>query len=266
MLAAELAFYVGCVNLHEELTTKQVELCFPTPGEREQPGLTADALRDASLVLRLGHQVVRNDVHAAGRSLVVITGANQGGKSTLLRGVGLALLMMQSGMFVAAKEFQAGVSAGIFTHYKREEDATMTSGKLDEELGRMNEIAEHLRPGDTVLFNESFAATNEREGSEIARQILHALTESGVRVFLVTHLFDLANGLHNEHPGAALFLRADRQDSGHRTFRIIEGAPLPTSYGTDLYDEVFADTTGNRPPVSANSGPPISAAAIPWSP
>jgi DNA mismatch repair ATPase MutS len=141
---------------------------------------------------------------------VVITGANQGGKSTLLRGIGLALLMMQSGMFVTATAFRASVSTGIFTHYKREEDNTMTSGKLDEELGRISEIVGHLKPGGTVLLNESFAATNEREGSEIARQIVHALTESGVRVILVTHLFDLADGLHNEHLDTALFLRADR--------------------------------------------------------
>jgi DNA mismatch repair ATPase MutS len=196
-------------------------------------------------------------VHAAGRSLVVITGANQGGKSTLLRGIGLALLMMQSGMFVTAKEFQAGVSAGIFTHYKREEDATMTSGKLGEELGRMNDIVDHVRPGGTVLFNESFAATNEREGSEIARQVLHALLESGIRVILVTHLFDLADGLHDEHSDTAIFLRADRQDSGHRTFRITEGAPLPTSYGIDLYDHIFAPASETPAPVREWTATPL---------
>ena len=45
-------------------------------------------------------------------------------------------------MFVAAESFAANVCAGIFTHFKREEDATMTSGKLDEELARMSAIAE----------------------------------------------------------------------------------------------------------------------------
>ena len=46
-----------------------------------------------------------------------------------------------------------------------------------------------------MLFNDSFASTNEREGSEIARQIVRALIESGVRVCYVTHLYDLAHGL-----------------------------------------------------------------------
>ena len=83
---------------------------------------------------------------------MVITGANQGGKSTFLRAIGLALLMMQSGMFVTATHFQASVSTGLFTHYRREEDTTMTSGKLDEELSRMSDIVDHLRPGSTVLL------------------------------------------------------------------------------------------------------------------
>ena len=65
--------------------------------------------------------MVGNDVHGGGKSLVVITGANQGGKSTFLRSVGLAQLMMQCGMFVAA-EVTGPVCTGVFTHYKREED------------------------------------------------------------------------------------------------------------------------------------------------
>ena len=57
------------------------------------------------------------------------------------------------------------------------EDSTLESGKLDEELSRMSEIVDHLSPNALILFNESFAATNEREGFEIARQIVRALLE-----------------------------------------------------------------------------------------
>jgi DNA mismatch repair ATPase MutS len=67
-----------------------------------------------------------------------LTGANQGGKSTFLHSIGLAQLMMQSGMFVGAERFEAAPCPALFTHYKREEDATMKSGKLDEELAFRN--------------------------------------------------------------------------------------------------------------------------------
>ena len=70
----------------------------------------------------------------------------------------------------------------------------MTSGKLDEELVRMSSIVDDLSPNSIVLLNESFASTNEREGSEIARQIVRALLESGVKVLYVTHMYDLRRG------------------------------------------------------------------------
>ena len=55
----------------------------------------------------------------------MITGANQGGKSTFLRSLGQAQLMMQAGMFVAARVVRRQRLRGVFTHFKREEDATM---------------------------------------------------------------------------------------------------------------------------------------------
>ena len=41
--------------------------------------------------------------------------------------------MMQCGMFVGAASFTANLCEGLYTHYKREEDTTMESGKFDEE-------------------------------------------------------------------------------------------------------------------------------------
>ncbi len=70
--------------------------------------------------------------------MVIITGANQGGKTTFLRRIGLARIMMQCGMFVPAKAFTANVCERTLTHFKREEDTAMESGKFDEELRRMD--------------------------------------------------------------------------------------------------------------------------------
>jgi hypothetical protein len=67
---------------------------------------------------------------------------------------------------------------------------------------------------------------------------------SGVRVFFVTHMFDLAQGFHARGLDDALFLRAERLADGHRTFRVIEGEPLPTSHGVDLYRRIFRTDPG----------------------
>jgi DNA mismatch repair ATPase MutS len=115
----------------------------------------------------------------------------------------------------------------------------MNSGKLDEELSRMSDIIDHITPHSMILFNESFAATNEREGSEIARQILSALLDRRVKIVCVTHLHELARGFHEKNSGDVLFLRAERQADGVRTFKLLEGEPLKTSFGEDLYNSIF---------------------------
>jgi hypothetical protein len=66
-----------------------------------------------------------------------------------------------------------------------------------------------------------------------------ALTEREVKVFYVTHMFDLAEGIYRLKMDAALFLRAERLGDGRRTFQLTEAEPLPTSYGEDLHHLIF---------------------------
>lgn len=239
MLRTELAFYVACLNLREKLIAANAPCCLPEMAEPGALRLRCADLRDVGLVLKLGRAVVGNTVDADSRGLIVITGANQGGKSSFLRATGVAQLMMQAGMFVCAEAFAAERCTGLFTHYKREEDATLKSGKFDEELARLSDIADHIRPGGLLLANESFASTNEREGSEIARQTVHALRERHIKLMFVTHLYDFAERLAGEHRPDTMFLRAERRDDGSRTFKLKAGEALSTSFGEDLYAQVF---------------------------
>ncbi len=240
-LQTELAFYVGCLRLYERLRDLHAPFSFPGVSDRGEPQLACEDLYDISLALTANRRPVGNDVNADGKPLIVVTGANQGGKTTFLRSFGLAQLMMQSCMFVAAAQFRANVVHGVFAHFRREEDATMKSGKFDEELGRMSDIVDAIAPHSLLLFNESFAATNEREGSEIARQIVTALLERPNKLVFVSHQYAFAHGLFESRQGSTLFLRAERRDDGQRTFKLIEGEPLSTSFGEDVYREVFAN-------------------------
>ena len=243
-LRTELGFYLGCVNLHARLTRSGVPICFPTATPIVPAEFRCRDLRDVGLCLTTRNTVTGNDIDADGKFLIVVTGANEGGKSTFLRSVGTAQTMMQAGMFVTAESFQANVTRGIFTHFKREEDATMTRGKLDEELARMSDIADYIGLKSLLLCNESFASTNEREGSQIARGVIDAFTEAGIKVVYVTHLYDLAHSLHNRHDRNHLFLRAERRDDGARTFRLMPAEPEPTSYGQDSFRRIFGTPVG----------------------
>lgn len=239
MLRVELAFYIGCINLYENLCKMDCPISFPKPKPARERWHNFKNLYDMSLALTMKKKIVGNEINADEKSLVIITGANQGGKSTFLRAIGLAQIMMQAGMFVAAEFFHANICKGIFTHYRRKEDAKMESGKLDEELSRMSIIVDLIKPNALILFNESFSATNEREGSEIARQITNALLDKSIKVFFVTHLYEFAHDFYMKKWKKAIFIRAERKEGGKRTFKLIEGEPQQTSYGKDLYYKVF---------------------------
>lgn len=239
LLQHELAFYRAAARLYARMDTLGLPWVFPQPQPAQPHVCRVQGLYDVNLALQAGHAVTGNDLCMDGRKLVLVTGANQGGKSTFLRSFGTAQLLMQAGLGVAATSYVASTCRGVFTHFRREEERSMHSGKLNEELARMSDLVGRLQPGSLLLMNESFAATNEREGSEIAAEILRALSEHGVRIVFVTHLYAYARALHAEARPDTLFLRAQRQDDGGRTFRLEEGEPLPTAYGQDLYLRIF---------------------------
>jgi DNA mismatch repair ATPase MutS len=241
-LRTELAFYIGALNLRDRLAAIGAPFTMPEPAPPGSRRLRFQGLYDTALALTLGHRPVGNSVDADGKRLVVLTGANQGGKSSWLRAVGLAQLMMHCGMFVGAEAFTSARHTALFTHCKREEDATMQRGKLDEELYRLSDIVDVITPHAIVMFNESFAATNEHEGSGIATEVVTALLERGMTVLFVTHLYEFAHGMFDRMPEGALFLRAERLPDGTRTFHLLPGEPLETSYGADLYRQAFANT------------------------
>lgn len=248
MLRTELAFYIGCMNLYDLLARTGSATCFPTSAPAGERRLSARGLYDVCLGLTMKRGVVGNDVDATGKDLIIVTGANQGGKSTFLRSIGLAQLMMQAGMFVPAESFVSSICDGLFTHCKREEDAAMVSGKLDEELARMSDVVDHITSDPIILCNESFSSTNELEGSEIAKQVTRALIERHVRMVFVTHLHEFAHDVYERNAGNVLFLRADRKADGTRTFKLMEAEPLQTSFGEDLYDRIFrpCEDTGSE--------------------
>ncbi|GAA4786805.1 hypothetical protein GCM10023231_13620 [Olivibacter ginsenosidimutans] len=146
-------------------------------------------------------------------------------------------------MFVAAQDLEVNICRGVFTHFRRKEDVYLKSGKFDEELRRMSQITDHLMQGALILFNESFAATNEREGAEIAHQVVEALMEKEIKVFFVTHMYAFSSYFNEGKSSECLFLRAERGDNAQRTYKITKGVPLPSSYGADLYQRIFGDSS-----------------------
>ena len=234
MFQKELLFYQGCLNLKDFLEKSRFPICFPVLTTKKV--MDVNDLYDTSLAIIKGFSI-GNDFKIQKEYITFITGANQGGKTTFLRSLGQAILMGQSGLFVGAQNFQSFIFKSLFTYFRKEEDDQEESGKLDEELKRMNEIVNFLKPDSCILMNEPFASTNEREGAEIGFQIIKALSENKIFVFCVTHLFSLTSYFLDDEN--VLFLRAERKEDGQRTFKLSLKKPLQTGFGIDLYNSIF---------------------------
>ena len=234
-LKRELAFYIGGIRLMKKLEARHLPFCFPVPA---QNGWTGKSLLALHIALQAEHPV-SNSFRVLKSAL--LTGADLGGKTTFLRSIAQSQLFFQAGLPVAGEAFSAPVTQGIYTHFPREEDPSMVSGKLAEELDRMNEIMEHIRPGAVLFSCESFCSTNDAEGSALARNIFGALRDAGVAVFAVTHLYLFARKMLDEEQEQWTFLIAQRLADGTRTYRILPGPPQTTAFSEDIYREVFQE-------------------------
>ena len=234
----QTAFYHGAVNLADHYKRFELEYCYPKVSDKGTLRFTE--LKEVVMAMEQRILPVGNTCDMEDVMLLIVTGANQGGKSTFLRSVGIAQVLMQCGLMVTAKSFESGIFPSLFTHFTRREDSAMNSGRLDEELGRMNQIVEHLGERSLVLLNESFATTTEKEGSVIAYDIIKALNEAGVKVLTVTHLLSFAQRMYDEAAkGQGVeFFSAQRLPDGSRTFKMIQHEPELTSFGLDLYERI----------------------------
>jgi hypothetical protein len=238
VLRRELGFYLGCLNLADDLRSLGLPVCVPTLGPAGSGPHTAHGLYDAGLALDNRTAAVPSDLDTRDAPLVLVTGANRGGKSTFLRALGIAALLARSGCYAPAGDYTVPLHPSIVTHFRREEDAELASGKFDEELTRMAALVGELHPGSLLLSNESFSSTNEREGSQIAADVLRGLADAGVGVVMVTHMFELAERLRAAE-AEVTYLRAERREDGERTFRILPGTAQATSHAMDLYQRIF---------------------------
>lgn len=256
-LRMQSAFMIGVYNLQDHMKRYELSLHYPEVGEKEC--FRYKDLKELVMCLEQHKAPIGNTSEIIHKNLLVITGANQGGKSTFLRSLGIAQILLQAGMPVLADRYEAPLYPGMFTHFTRREDSEMNSGRLDEELKRMSQIIDYVQkneaqdPGTSlVLLNESFATTTEKEGSVISYDILQAMTQMGVNVATVTHLLTFAKRLYEEKEEEkvrkgveetnVVFLSAERLESGERTFRMIPCVPQLTSFGLDLYDRMITQS------------------------
>lgn len=233
----QVMFLAGCAKLYQRGMECGMYFCMPSQ-EKSQ----ARKLYELALALQSLETPIHNTVDLTKYQGIVVTGANQGGKSTFLRSLGIAQVLCQAGMFVPAKAFPLRAYEDVFTHFTRREDATMNMGKFEEELKRMEEILRGAVNNTLILLNESFATTTEVTAFQIAMDLAHVCMEHGVTIWMVTHITKFAKELYREKRPEILFLSAGRQAEDEIRFMMYEKTPGDTSYGLELYEQMIEGT------------------------
>ncbi|MGB1288920.1 MAG: MutS-related protein, partial [Aggregatilineales bacterium] len=210
-LKDDLAFYLGAVQLMKKIKAAGMSLTQPELLSSDAREMHLDGLYNINLcVQRLGQNndaghIVGNDAHFDdGGRLFILTGPNQGGKTTYTQAIGLAQILAQAGLPVPADSARLSPVDSIYTHFATEENASLEAGRLGEEARRLHEIFQSITRHSLVLLNESLASTSASESLLLARDVVRALRLSGVRGIFATHLHELASdaeSMNADSPG-----------------------------------------------------------------
>ncbi len=243
------AFYLGARRLAQTLEAAQLPLVMPELRPLAERHSSLEGMYDVTLALRLLAQgekaeLVLNDLRLdeEGR-LALLTGPNRGGKTTFTRAIGLAHVMAQAGLPVAAQSATLSPVDAIFTQFASGESHTVGFGRFDEEVHQLASIFDHATPASLILINEPLSGTSPDEALHIARGVVQGLQLLGARTLLATHLHALAQeapALTDARPSAPVVSlvaspsEVPLDEGVPRSFHIRRGPPLGQSRALEI--------------------------------
>lgn len=236
--AKELVFYLACIRFVRKYEKAGFFFVMPDCAPR-QDFEVRDAY-DMTLGINLyrnekGCRIVPNDYSInEKRRLFILTGANQGGKTTFIRSMGLIQCLAQIGMFVPCRKASLRMVGQIHTHFSREDESGAVVGRFEQELQRVHDILKNLQDGDMVLLNETFTSTQRSTAVILLKQLLLKMNRRHCCGGLVTHFYEVCDGLEEEGFYSLITEVAGDGEYKERTYRIREGDSFRYSYARDI--------------------------------
>jgi hypothetical protein len=249
-LSGEITFYLAAVRLMQQLQRHKLSWCRPEIAPMTERVCELQNAYNLNLALHLMNQanvddaVIKNDVrmNQHGR-IMILTGPNQGGKTTYVQMVGLCQILTQLGLWVPATQARISPVDGIFTHYPIEESSAKATGRFGDEAQRLSDIFTDATRHSLILLNESLASTNSSESLYIAQDLVRILRRMGARAIFATHLHELAadvTSFNEQTPGDSqvVSLVASRIETGadgtQRSYKILPRQPMGRSYAREI--------------------------------
>ena len=216
----EVQFYLAWLDLVAPLREVGLGVELPDVSADSKSEVVYDTF-DLALALRLvpdGRSVITNDLSLSGpERIVVITGPNNGGKTTTARTIGQLHHLAALGVPVAGRRAQLFLCDAIYTHFERREDPGALTGKLGEELTRFAADFSRATPRSLVIMNEMFSSTSASDALELSLAMLRRVEELDALGVCVTFLDELADF---GPKAVSMVCGVDPHDPAIRTFRL----------------------------------------------
>ncbi len=233
----EIQFYLAYLEYMNEFAASGLSFCYPHVSTDGGDSAVRDTF-DAALAKRLrdaGREVVVNDFAlTGGERVLIVSGPNQGGKSTFARTFGQVHHFASIGCPVAGSAARIALFDRIFTHFEREERVESLRSKLEDDLLRMRDILRDASERSIVILNEIFASTTRSDAYWLGRQMLAKILRIGARCVCVTFLNELA---HGDDRIVNMVSTVVADNPAVRTFKVVRRAAGEPSYAATLAEK-----------------------------
>lgn len=233
----EIHFYIAYLGYIEPMRHAGLEFSYPDVA-RETKALFASRTFDLALANKLVHEkspVVSNDFYMRGAERIfVVSGPNQGGKTTFARYFGQLHYLAKLGCLVPGERTQLFLSDDIYTHFEKEENIANLSGKLQDDLVRVHEILERATPDSIVILNEIFTSTTLHDALFLSTQILRTIIGLGCLCVCVSFIDELSCLADST---VSMVSTVMPEDPAERTYKVVRKPADGLAYATAIADK-----------------------------